>query len=31
MNKERIKELAIKITNIREEDIKCESLLEVIK
>lgn len=31
MNKERIKELALKITNIREdEDIKPESLLDVI-
>ena len=32
MNKERIKELALKITNIREDDeIKVESLQEVIK
>lgn len=32
MNKERIKELALKITNIREDDdIKIDSLLEVIK
>lgn len=32
MNKDRIKELALKITNIREDDdIKLESLLEVIK
>ena len=31
MNKERIKELALKITNIREdEDIRPESLIEVI-
>lgn len=32
MNKERIKELAQKITNIREdEDIRADSLIEVIK
>ncbi len=32
MNKERIKELALKITNIREDDdIKYESLIEVIR
>ena len=30
MNKEKIKDLALKITNIREdEDVKLESLLEV--
>ena len=32
MNKERIKELALKITNIREdEDVRLDSLYEVIK
>ena len=32
MNKEKIKELALKITNIREdEDVKPESLLEVVQ
>lgn len=32
MNRDRIKELALKITNIREdEDIKLESFQEVIK
>jgi hypothetical protein len=32
MNKERIKELALKITNIREDDeIRLDSLYEVIK
>ena len=32
MNKERIKELALKITNIREdEDVRFDSLYEVIK
>ncbi len=32
MNKERIKELALKITNIREDDdIKLDSFIEVIK
>jgi hypothetical protein len=32
MNKERIKELALKITNIREdEEVRLDSLYEVIK